>query len=169
MALCLVFFLISSVSVVSNRQEIFAFETITQLIEPACFLLSCICLSITPVRAIPIKIRLILGTCSTLFVGMYYLFSIFLTENYINQSNSALFQMDAWVIATFLILAAHNFVMFFAERKGTHPSHQEDEIIVDPLLHTTNRPAAKSCNEEIETEITGAPLGNSTKRWRRTT
>jgi len=169
MALCLVFFLISAINVMRNRQELFAFETMYQLTEPVFFLLSCVCLSITPVRVLPVKIRLVLATCSTLLIAMYYLFTLFLNENYINQTTSALFQMDAWIIVTLLILATHNLVMFLAERTGKHPPHQEDEVIVDPLLHTLNRPAAKSRNEEIELEITGAPLGNSTKRWRRTT
>jgi len=172
MSFCLVFLLISAMSSF-NKQAATSVMEIQQYVEPACFLLACIGLSLTPIRVIRHQIRYILAFGSCLLIGLYYLFITSMGDNYTNHPNSALFQMDMWVITTLVILIAYAIALFKADHaKASHTDEESDEHIdplMDPLFKSSATKKSKSSNEEIELEMGGSPVSNSEKRWRRTT
>ncbi|MFG0248474.1 MAG: hypothetical protein ACF8OB_06275 [Phycisphaeraceae bacterium JB051] len=172
MSFCLVFLLISAMSTFNKQAATSALE-IQQFVEPACFLLACIGLSLTPIRVISHQVRYILAFGSCLLIGLYYVFIISMGDNYTNHPNSALFQMDMWVITTLVILIAYAIALFKADHaKASQADEESDEHVdplLDPLFKSSVTKKAKSSNEEIELEMSGSPVSHSEKRWRRTT
>jgi hypothetical protein len=172
MSFCLVFLLISAMSTFNKQAATSAVE-LQQYIEPACFLLACICLSLTPIRVISHRLRYIMAFGSCLLIGLYYLFIASLGDNYTNHPNSALFQMDLWVITTLVILVAYAVALFKADHNKVSVDEEEQEEHIDPLLDPLFKSSAtrkaKASNEEIELEMGGSPVSNTDKRWRRTT
>lgn len=168
MSFCLVFLLISAMSVFSKQTSTSAID-LQQYIEPMCFTVACIALSLTPIRVIRHRIRHLLAFGSCLLIGLYYLCIISFGENYTNHPNSALFQMDAWVIVTLVILIAYALALFKADHNKAADTDEDTphDPLIDPLFKASNAPITKTSNEEIEFEVGGSPVSNSEKRWRR--
>lgn len=168
MSFCLVFLLISAMSVFSKQAATAALDA-QMLIEPVCFSLACIALSFTPIRVISHTVRYLLAFGSTLLIGLYYVFIVLLGERYTNHPNSALFQMDLWVILTLAILIGYAIILFTNGHGKPEQESEEDEPLIDPLFKPTPTASNKGRSEEIELEMGGSPATNSEKRWRRTT
>ncbi len=168
MAFCLVFLLISVMSVMAKHSASTGVDAQT-LIEPICFALACISLSVTPVRALSHMLRYLLAFGSTLLIGLYYFLIIVLGDNYTNHPNSTLFQMDMWIIFTIVLLVSYAIALFKADHAKTQQDVEDNDVFIDPLFKPPSPSKKQSSSEEIELEVGGTQVSNSQKRWRRTT
>lgn len=172
MSFCLVFLLISMMSVVSIPATPDSLSNAQQYIEPMCFLVASIGLSLTPIRVIRHQIRYLLAFGSTALITLYYVLMLGFGDTYTNHPNSSLCQMDTWIIITLVILISYAVALFKAdfarETKEQSEELSPSDPLLDPLMNGRNHASAKGSNEEIEVKISGSSVGNPAKHWRRT-
>lgn len=167
MSFNLVFVLISYMNISNFNQPRLSYENFPIILEPICYIVICIFLSMAPVRIIAQKVRTALSFSSIVILGLYYAYCIGAYRLQENHNSSALYHMDTWIILTLVLMTGHAILMYKIPDHNSQTTSEEEDQLTDPLFYVQGKQALSKPSEEIEMEISGASLGEDAKRWRR--